>query len=228
MTNNFTNTGDEQRFFGNDSTSGGWGNDQATARTSDEPRCSEGGGSPEWAQATEAWANEIIADGIISLSNPQELVGLERTREGQSVPQANNCAENGKDRRPQSQILSRQTMQEWARNEGSLRDNYANGKYTQANDGNEAVREESTQQNTPPPQCTRKRPRRGAVKIAMLNIRGAGSEINSYKWGEISGLMAQEKIDILTVQETHLDEKSTQRQTKSMRRGYTSFQHWTR
>lgn len=56
-----------------------------------------------------------------------------------------------------------------------------------------------------------KRPRRGALKIASLNIKGAGSASTEHKWGEISYMMMRERIDVLAVQETHLTEEHRKR-----------------
>lgn len=53
----------------------------------------------------------------------------------------------------------------------------------------------------------KKLPHKGALRIATLNIRGAGSNSTEHKWGEISNLMIAEKIDILALQETHLTEE---------------------
>lgn len=60
------------------------------------------------------------------------------------------------------------------------------------------------------PQCSsEKKLRRGAMKIVTLNIRGAGLELTKYKWGKINNIIMRERIDILVVQETHLNEENT-------------------
>ena len=64
-----------------------------------------------------------------------------------------------------------------------------------------------------PPVQSKKGPRKRAnIKITMLNMNGAhtGSESQTSfeKWSEINATMKKERIAILAIQETHLDEQS--------------------
>ena len=50
---------------------------------------------------------------------------------------------------------------------------------------------------------------KAALKIATLNIRGGGSATTRDKWQHMNQIMREQKIAILAVQETHLDEAMT-------------------
>lgn len=47
--------------------------------------------------------------------------------------------------------------------------------------------------------------KRGALSFASLNIKGRNSSSTMTKWCELCQLMREKKINILAVQETHID-----------------------
>ncbi|KAF5340697.1 hypothetical protein D9611_007413 [Ephemerocybe angulata] len=55
---------------------------------------------------------------------------------------------------------------------------------------------------------------RANIKIATLNIRGAGSELTEEKWQKIASAMNSKRIGILAVQETHLTIERTRKLNK--------------
>lgn len=213
-TNNFINTGDEQRLFGYDSTWGGWRDDPATDHVPEEPPSSEGGGSPERALATGAGADQNTANDQIEMSEPPELVGLERLRESQNGPHANNRPLSGTHHELPEQTINKEHTQDPEMHNTYTQETHTYYDATQGNCSNETDREGDVRQGRTPCQSTPKIPRKGAMRIATLNIRGAGSGTRDYKWNEISSLIMQERIDILAVQETHLDEENTRRLNK--------------
>ncbi|KIJ47341.1 hypothetical protein M422DRAFT_249194 [Sphaerobolus stellatus SS14] len=66
---------------------------------------------------------------------------------------------------------------------------------------NEHANSSSSIQNAyTPKKCTR-----GGIKIASINMRGGGSTATEQKWQDINGLMREDRIAILTAQETHIN-----------------------
>ncbi|KIJ26782.1 hypothetical protein M422DRAFT_272124 [Sphaerobolus stellatus SS14] len=66
---------------------------------------------------------------------------------------------------------------------------------------NEHANSSSSIQNAyKPKKCAR-----GGIKIASINMRGSGSTATEQKWQDINGLMREDRIAILTAQETHIN-----------------------
>lgn len=51
------------------------------------------------------------------------------------------------------------------------------------------------------------RNKRRAIKITSLNIKGRGSDSIQFKWMEINQLMRESKINIMAIQETHINKE---------------------
>jgi exonuclease III len=66
----------------------------------------------------------------------------------------------------------------------------------------------TTGHQAPPPQTGVKKTK-ATLKIATLNIRGGGSQATRGKWQHVNQIMRDKEIAVLAIQETHLDEQST-------------------
>ncbi|KAF8867642.1 Endonuclease/exonuclease/phosphatase, partial [Infundibulicybe gibba] len=78
------------------------------------------------------------------------------------------------------------------------------GEIPQAGNPPPPRRDNPTPTPWPPNQTTK---RKGtAIKIATLNIKGGGSETTHDKWQHVNQVLRDQKIDILSIQETHLSE----------------------
>ncbi|KAG6867530.1 hypothetical protein C0993_001597 [Termitomyces sp. T159_Od127] len=216
-----TNTGEQQQSNGSSSSAGGRRYDQATTQFPNDPCQGSEGGSPQRAQAKQAKVEINTAESTIEVPDPQNMEGPKTGEVNQESLNNKNrvgattspiqTADNNTLRLDQSKVTNRENEEpsEPIPNLNADQDLLREHPEMQArHQGNMTGPAKSRDDRRAIATEKQKAPWKGALKIAILNIKGAGSTSTEHKWSEINNLMNKEKIDVLTVQETHLTERN--------------------
>lgn len=212
VTNDITNIGRQTQANGNTSQARGGVHNEAAGRLPEDPCQGDGGGSPEQAPARQAMAEINTADVATQATDSSTVGDSNRGEMNQNGHMDETMRMTMVTHNPEMyRVTKSDTTQASPGNSPQL----ASQDSTPSQ--NPELRNSSQSKNTMDEHQNRarKKPRKSALKIATLNIKGAGSTYTKHKWNEISTLMIEERIDILAIQETHLTEDRKERLNKT-------------